>query len=51
MHLKNMRYTHGMRNMDFTIPLKALCLHITTYPLKQFFLKRTVNARSGKRMF
>ena len=42
---------HGMRNMHFTIPWKALCLHITTYALKWFFLKRTVNAISGKRMF
>ena len=32
--LKNMRLTHGMRNMHFTIPWKALWLHITTHALK-----------------
>ena len=42
---------HGMRNLHFTIPWKALSLHITTHALKWFFSKRTFNARSGKRMF
>ena len=32
--LKNMRLTHGARNMHFTIPWKALYLHITTHALK-----------------
>ena len=32
--LKNMRLTDGMRNIHFTIPWKALCLHITTHALK-----------------
>ena len=35
----------------FTIPWKALCLHITTHAIKYFFSKRTFNACSGKRMF
>ena len=46
-----MRLTHGLRNLHFTILLKALCLHITTHALKYFFSKCTFNARSGKRMF
>ena len=42
---------HGLRNLHFTIPWKALCLHITTHALKKFSSKRMFNARSGKRMF
>ena len=40
-----------MRNMHFTIPYKALCLHITTHALKWVFSKRMFTARSGERMF
>ena len=40
---KNMRLTHGIRNMHFTIHWKALCLHITTlYCIKIVFLETYV---------
>ena len=42
---------HGTRNMHLTIPLKALCLHITTNALKSFFSKHMFNARFGNHMF
>ena len=33
---------------EFTMPWKALCLHITTHALKLFFSRRTFYARSGR---
>ena len=45
-HAFNAWYEHA-----FTVPWKALRLHITTHALKCFFSKRTFNACAGKRMF
>ena len=46
--LTNNHLTHGIRNV-FYHPWKALYLHITTYTLNKFFLKRMFNARYGKK--